>query len=250
MDFATLDAHGHIDQKYSPPELEECGAILAMTISLDEAGRALDREDRSILWGVGCHPRSRRAQSGFDASRFEQLVRKTPVIGEIGLEIGTRVPVDLQVANFRQMLEILSAAPRLISIHAYHACTLVLDELRRRPVNVPVLHWWTGTAAQTIEAVEMGCYFSIHSAVARFSKFRKHVPIERVLLESDHGYNDPPAAIPVRIQWAEYLVAQQYEISVQELRAQVWRNLAEILRQTSTQYLLPEHSVYQILNEA
>ena len=86
----------------------------------------------------------------------------------------------------------------------------------------------------------MGCYFSIHSAVARQSKFRTRVPPERVLVESDHGYNDPPAAIPCRIEWVEHLVGQQYGLGVREVRQLAWKNLAAIIHQTGTLSLLPE----------
>ena len=161
-------------------------------------------------------------------------------MGEIGLDTGSRVPLELQLKNFREILEIISIQPRLVSIHSYRATGLVLKELRQRPVAVPVLHWWTGTADETSEAVELGCYFSIHSAVARQSKFRTRVPPGRILVESDHGYHDPPAAIPCRIEWVEYLVAQQFKIEVKQVRELVWRNLASILIQTGTWDLLPE----------
>jgi TatD DNase family protein len=142
--------------------------------------------------------------------------------------------------NFRTILEAVSKIPRLVSIHSYRASGLILKELQQRPITIPVLHWWTGSAGETSEAVELGCYFSIHSAVARQSKFRTRVPRERLLLESDHGYNDPPAAIPCRIEWVEYLVAQQYKLEIKDLRNLVWRNLATIVHQTRTLNLLPE----------
>jgi TatD DNase family protein len=149
----------------------------------------------------------------------------------------------LQLKNFRQVLEVVSKLPRLVSIHSYRATGLVLKELRQRPITIPVLHWWTGSAEETSEAVELGCYFSIHSAVARQSKFRTRVPLQRILVESDHGYNDPPEAIPCRIEWVEYLVAQQFKIEVKEIRELVWRNLATIINQTGTWDLLPESFV-------
>jgi TatD DNase family protein len=146
----------------------------------------------------------------------------------------------MQLRTFRQALEAVADLPRLVSIHSYRATGLVLDELRQRPVSVLVLHWWTGTAGETREAVALGCYFSIHSAVARHSKFRTAVPPERVLLESDHGYRDPPAAIPCRVQWVEHLVAQQLRLDVMDVRRLAWQNLATIVRQTGIHGLLPE----------
>jgi TatD DNase family protein len=198
------------------------------------------RTDPWVAWGVGCHPRYPAHQQAFDPDRFRALLEQTAIAGEIGLDSGSRVPMDTQLRTFHACLDVISGMPRLVSIHAYEATSLVLDELAARPVRVPVLHWWTGTGAETRWAVELGCYFSIHSQVARQSKFRCHVPLERVLVESDHGQNDPPPATRPRIEWVEYLVAQQYKIDVADLRRAVWANFARIITETGTESLLPQ----------
>ena len=254
MPFPTLDAHAHLTNTLETAQFQESGAVFAFTLSLEEASTSLKRQDQHILWGVGCHPRIRKAQENFNPILFEKLIAKTPIIGEIGLDRGSRVPMEIQIKNFRQILEIITQQPRIVSIHSFQATDLVLEELKRNPINTPILHWWTGSAANTTEAVKMGSYFSIHSAVARQSKFRTRVPIQRVLVESDHGYNDPPAAIPCRIMWAEQLVAQQYRLKVEDLRIKIWKNLWDLVQKTETYSLFPEFfqenfdSVRQITN--
>ncbi len=236
----SLDAHAHLDPARTSEELADSGAVLAMTLSLDEAVHTIDRREPIITWGVGCHPRKLKSQESFDPELFRELAKRTAIVGEIGLDTGSRVPLETQLRIFRQALEIVEELPRLVSIHGYRATRLVIKELRLKPVAVPVLHWWTGTADETREAVALGCYFSVHSAVARHSKFRTAVPRERILVESDHGYADPPAAIPCRVEWVEHLVAQQLGLGVKDVRRLVWQNFAEIVRKTDTQKLLPE----------
>lgn len=243
-----FDAHAHIDQKHSPEDLESSGAVLAMALSLDEAAQAVRRQDAAIAWGVGCHPRFPKAQNAFDITRFTELAARTAIVGEVGLDSGSRVPLERQLTVFRQILEVIARMPRLVSIHSYRATGLVLKELRQRPISIPVLHWWTGSADETSEAVELGCYFSIHSAVARYSMFRTRVPPDRILVESDHGYNDPPAAIPCRIEWVEYLVAQQLKTDVMSVRRLAWSNLVRIIDQTGTLHLLPGHMANLLVN--
>ena len=240
MHYPILDAHAHIASNCSSKDVEGSGTVLAMTRSLGEAESVVNRKFPNIAWGAGCHPRFAQSQATFDVKLFEDLLEKTAIAGEIGLDNGSRVPFELQLKNFRQILEVVSEHPRLVSIHSYAATGLVLKELRQIPIAIPVLHCWTGSADETSEAVELGCYFSIHSSVARQSKFRTRVPMERILVESDHGYHDPPAAIPCRIEWVEYLVAQQYKIEVKEVRELVWRNLARIVNKVGTMDLLPE----------
>jgi TatD DNase family protein len=240
MNLPSLDAHAHLAPDRRPEELLDCGMVLANTLSLEEGERAAQRQDRFIAWGVGCHPRFLRSQEGFQAARFRAAVEQLPLVGEVGLDTGSRVPLETQVRTLRQVLEIAAELPRLVSIHSYQATGLVLQELERRPIPFPVLHGWFGNVAETKKAVALGCYFSIHSQVARNSKFRLHVPRERILVESDHGYNDPPPAIPCRIQWVEYLVAQQYALDVKELRQLAWSNFARIVRLTNTAPLFPK----------
>ena len=211
-----------------------------MTISLEEAAHAFSRKETWVIWGVGCHPRKLKYQQSFDVERFAHLAERTAVVGEIGLDAGSRVPLETQLKTFRQALEVVADLPRLVSIHSYRATGLVIRELQRKPIAVPVLHWWTGTAEETREAVKLGCHFSIHSAVARHSKFRTAVPPDRVLVESDHGYADPPAAIPCRVEWVEHLVAQQLRLKQPDVRRLVWQNLATIVRNTGTLKFLPE----------
>jgi hypothetical protein len=55
-----------------------------------------------------------------------------------------------------------------------------------------------------------------------------------------HGYNDPPLAIPCRVEWVEHLVGQQYNMSVDAVRSQVWSNFWDIVEKTDTYNLLSE----------
>jgi len=235
----SLDAHAHFDPARTPEELQDSGIVLAMTLSLNEAARVIGRREPNIAWGVGCHPRKLKAQEDFNVDQFGELVEHTAIVGEVGLDTGSRVPLEQQLRTFRQVLAIVAELPRLVSIHSYRATGLVIEELRRQPIAIPVLHWWTGNVEETREAVALGCYFSVHSAVARHSKFRTAVPAERILIESDHGWADPPAAIPCRIEWVEYLLSQPLKRSREEVRNLAWQNLAAIIGATGTQYLLP-----------
>ena len=240
MVLPTLDAHAHLDPSHSTDELSGSGAVLAMSLSLDEAECATNRNDPYIAWGVGCHPRFPHAQEDFDVKRFRSLAEGMAFVGEVGLDTGAPVPMEIQLRTFRQALEVTAGLGRPVSIHSYRSTGLVLKELQRCPVTVPILHWWTGSMAETKKAVELGCYFSIHSAVARHSKFRLHVPPELILVESDHGLNDPPKAIPCRVEWVEFLVAQQYGMAVNDLRMLAWMNFGSIIRKTGTSHLFPK----------
>jgi TatD DNase family protein len=238
-DLISLDAHAHFDPALSSAELTEAGVVLAMTLSLDEAAKVIERQEPHIAWGVGCHPRKLAAQQAFDTDRFTELAAKSAVIGEVGLDSAYQVPIVQQLTTLRSVLSYVARNPRIISLHSYQSTALLLDELHHTPVAAPILHWWTGTASETRQAVELGCYFSVHSAVARRSNFRTQVPLERLLVESDHGWADPPGAIPHRVIWVEYLLSALLGMHVREVRELVWQNFHQIVSLTGTQRLLP-----------
>lgn len=235
----SLDAHAHLDPTSPGKELASAGAVLAMTFGLEDAEGAVSRRDSRIAWGVGAHPRRLRPQQAFEVKRFERLVRRTAIVGEVGLDARSRVPLRVQRRTFAQVLAVVAELPRVVSIHSVGATALVLEALERRPIAVPVLHRWTGSPEETRAAVALGCYFSIPAALARHARFRTAVPSERILIETDHGAADPPAAIPCRIEWAEHLIAQQFSVSVRRVRRQAWENLAAVIRRTDTLALLP-----------
>jgi TatD DNase family protein len=238
MPLPTLDAHAHLDPQRTSAELAEAGPLLAMTLSVGEADKVRWRDEPLVAFSVGCHPRRLAAQQAFDPARFSELASHTAVIGEIGLDTASRVPLELQLGNFRTALAYAARNPRLVSIHSHRSTSLVLDELARIPILAPILHWWTGSANETQRAVELGCYFSVHSAVARRSLFRTRVPPERLLVESDHGWADPPGAIPHRIAWVEYLLSASLGIKVIDIRRLVWRNFSDLVHLCGVQALL------------
>jgi TatD DNase family protein len=235
----SLDAHAHLNPASSSDNLRQAGAVLAGTLSLTEAQSALTRREPNIVWGIGCHPRKLKALEEFDPIRFSELIQQTHLVSEVGLDGGAAAPIERQLQVFHSILESLQDLPRLVSIHSYRATKLVLDELEKRPLQYPILHWWTGNVIETCRAVELGCCFSIHSAIARHSKFRLHVPLDRILVESDHGWSDPPAAIPYRIRWVEYLVAAQYRMDVNKVRELAWHNLLRLTNQLGIASLFP-----------
>jgi hypothetical protein len=82
--------------------------------------------------------------------------------------------------------------------------------------------------------------------VARRSIFRTRVPPERILIESDHGWDDPPAAIPCRVEWVEHLLSVQLGCPRQEIRALAWRNFARIVAEAGIESLLPPALVEEL----
>lgn len=105
----SLDAHAHFNPTHTADELAESGAVLAMTLSLEEAALVIGRSDTQIAWGVGCYPRKPSAQESFNVERFRGLAERTAVVGEIGLDTGlhythARLETQLGFAKYWKLL--------------------------------------------------------------------------------------------------------------------------------------------------
>ncbi|MFX0207254.1 MAG: TatD family deoxyribonuclease, partial [Candidatus Hodarchaeota archaeon] len=92
-ELPSLDCHAHLETTRTASELVDTGAVLAMTLSLDESSIVVDRNEPHITWGVGCYPRNLEAQQTFDKEFFYDLVERAAIVGEVGLDTNSRVPI-------------------------------------------------------------------------------------------------------------------------------------------------------------
>lgn len=238
-----IDAHAHVLTGIAERDLRALRALVfAVTRKPDEWRAAASRRDRACVWGLGAHPGLSTALTSFDASTLEQLLTRTPLIGEVGLDHRSKAPRDLQLDVFRQVLDLATETPRLVSIHSVGRSREVLTELRRRPIAGAILHWWRGDARQTAEAVELGCYFSLNGAEARDPKVLSLVPANRVLTETDFPHSrrsDRAADKPGAVQTIEIALAATWACTLDEVRRRLWQNLAALRAATRTASLMP-----------
>jgi len=238
-----IDMHAHIEPDISPGDLLELGSLIfAATRSLDEAERALKRSDSWTIWGVGCHPGLVGVQKAFDQLRFANLIGRTAYVSEIGLDGQSRVPIDMQRSTLDAILATLQESPRLTSIHSFAATDTVLECLAARPIHGAVLHWWLGDNSQTKQAVELGCYFSINASMLRRPDLLASLPLDRVLVETDHPFGDKSGGRgrrPGRVEDVERALAQVHGVEPESVRKETWRNLAELVSDARCGALLP-----------
>lgn len=239
----ALDLHAHIEPDIAPNELVALdAAVFAVTRTLGEAEVALARTDATTVWGVGCHPGLVGAQRDFSSVRFAELIEQTAFVGEVGLDGKSRVPMATQVETMRAILEQLRETPRLASLHSYEATGRLLQLLTEvRPAGV-VLHWWLGSAAETARAVDLGCYFSVNAAMLKHDDLLRSLPLDRVLVETDHPFGDRRAPSPRRPGSAadvEEPLSMIHGVSAQAMRIAVWRNLRTLVGEVGVGSMLP-----------
>ena len=244
-ELPPLDTHAHVSTDIPAADLEKLGAVvLIATRSLSDFDEVVSRRDLVSVWGVGCHPSLVGVQRAFAPAEFERALATTPYVAEVGLDGDSRVPIEKQQETLRLILELVTRLPRIVSIHSYKATGAILSLLAEKGIqDGRILHWWLGDETETRRALELGCFFSVNYSMIRSTDTWRTIPVDRLLLETDHPSGDRFSAAPRqpgRIQSVEAAVAKQHGISAQQLRLRVWKNFAGIVSATNTRSLLPE----------
>jgi TatD DNase family protein len=238
-----LDLHAHVATTIAERDLRELGAFICVaTRSLAEYEAVRNRRDVRTLWGVGVHPGLVGAQKAFNIAAFAAAVATTPFVTEVGIDGGSRVPMELQLEVFRAVLDQLTITPRLVSVHSNGAHVRVLRELSRRPVKGVILHWWTGSAELTEEAVRLGCYFSLPPASMGSLGTFESVPVDRLLPETDHPDGDRRGPLPRRpgnLKEVETRLGADRGLDQYAMRIQFWRNLLSLVDDVGVGPLIP-----------
>jgi TatD DNase family protein len=249
--MVPLDTHAHIEPDIAPAELDALRAcIVAVTRTRADFEIARQRADKSVVWAAGCHPGLTREINAFSGDVFRDAISATPVIGEIGLDGAARTPMDRQLEVLRQILHIASETPRILSIHSYRATRVVLAQLRDFSPRGAVLHWWLGTETETMEAIDLGAYFSVNASQTGRWEALAIVPPDRLMFETDHPFGDRRESgtrRPGHLGSAETALSSRLGMSGDDVRRLAWRNFATLVDDLGMADMFPRAFQVQML---
>ena len=238
-----IDFHCHLDLYPDPihvvREAVENGVYVLSVTTTPKAWRmtsALTKDAVRIRTALGLHPQIAHERQG-ELPLFEALLPGTAYVGEIGLDGAAefRQHSEVQRRVFRAILKSCAAAGgKVMSIHTRHAATDVLNELRiKSDAGLPILHWFSGTKAELIQAIDQGCWFSIGPAMLRSAKGRalaSAIPVDRILTETDgpFGLIQGSPMVPTDAALAVKALAEIWGIPLGEARRQLADNLRRL----------------------
>ena len=147
---------------------------------------------------LGLHPQL-VAERSHELALWKAYLPSTRYVGEVGLDAGRRFyrSFDDQKAVFAEVLtSCAEAGNKILSVHSVRSTKVVLDMIEAKlPLGAGrvVLHWFTGTPSEARRAAEIGCYFSVNSAMLKNYRARKlvqSIPTDRILTETDGPFTD------------------------------------------------------------
>lgn len=200
MSPQLVDFHCHLDLfPDHAAEVERCEkeGIFTLTVTTTPKAwgrnRELTHRTRHVRAALGLHPQLVEERA-HEIALWEELLPQTRYVGEVGLDAGPRFykSFEKQKEVFSRVLSVCArAGGKVLTVHSVRATKVVLDMIE---AHLPssrgrvVLHWFTGTAAEARRAVDLGCYFSINSAMLEDEKrsvIVKGMPRDRLLTETD-----------------------------------------------------------------
>ncbi len=245
-----IDTHSHIDMdefKDNIPEiLAKCNdvgvtKIIIPGVNVEDTPRIIDLIDKydNLYALVGMHPEEAAKWDSNSYVYFKNIAMHPKVlgIGEIGLDYyWDRSTAKLQQEIFKLQIELAKEIHKPICVHdrEAHADTMnILKETNAIEAGV-VLHCFSGSVEFLEECIKEGFYISL-GGVTTFKNAKKpqeiakHVPIDRLMLETDAPYLTPtphrgeinyPYYVPII---AEY-IANLKSVTVDELAQNTYNN--------------------------
>jgi TatD DNase family protein len=239
-----MDMHCHIDLYKNPLEIIEKSVaaklyVLSVTTTPKawEGTYALSKNASRFQTSLGLHPQLAHVRE-HELALFDLLMDRTRFIGEIGLDGSKeyRVHFDAQLRVFRHILNACkNDNNKIFTVHSRLAVPEVLKELANFSVaGKVILHWYMGTKAEMMEAVKLGCYFSVGPAMidsSRGKKILSWLPKDRILLETDgpfakiNGISLEPVDV---YKMVEYF-SSNWTVSIEDVNKLLLNNLNSLV---------------------
>lgn len=212
MNLVDSHAHPHFDKFADPDQvLKDAAAVgvkrvIAVGTTLDDSQRAIDFAAlRNNVWATaGVHPHD--AKTFIEDSQAQSLqellaLPKVVAVGEIGLDYYKNyTSKEDQIKAFREQIEIGQAAELPFVFHvreAFDDFFQIIDEYRAAGSRIGgVVHSFSANRAELEQVLNRGLYVGLNG-IMTFTKdddqlaAAKHVPLERLLLETDAPFLAP-----------------------------------------------------------
>lgn len=226
------DTHFHLDlQKDRTAAIREIEENRIYTIAVTNLPDLYRKESgeiasKYIRFALGFHPELIHQYKGQIPLMWE-LLPEAHYIGEVGLDFVDVTHKNEQFVFFSELIERCRYDNnKIITIHSRLAVRQVLDIIGDNFRFKPILHWFTGSKKELLNAIEKGFYFSVNKSMMNTKKFRSMlalIPKERLLLETDSPFISFPYSHHDTLNKICQLIKEEKE------DVNMWNNFKSIL---------------------
>lgn len=190
------DVHFHLDFYKNHSEVyEKINILQQYTLCVTNSPglylscKNLYSETKYLKFALGFHPLEPELKDK-DFADFLFLARSVNYIGEVGLDFSdaSPMPMDRQLTCFESVVKMCAQKNKMLSVHLRKSEDEAIKIIKKHNPKKCIIHWFTGTIQQLNTLVDLDCFFSINSNMARTTvgcnKVRL-IPKNRILVESD-----------------------------------------------------------------
>ncbi len=245
-----FDSHAHYnDSKFEDDRFEildmmqenNVGYIMNISDSMRSVKKVLEiAEKYSFVYAsVGVHPEETANLTQSDIETLAEYAKhpKVKAIGEIGLDYYyDDVEKSVQKKWFAEQIELAKRVNLPVVIHDRDAHGDCMDILRAHNVSSVggIFHCYSGSVEMAKEILDWGMYIAFGGTVTfknakKVQEVAKHVPIDRIVIETDCPYLAPEPNRGKRnsslyIHYVAERLAQIKGISVKEVENITFKN--------------------------
>lgn len=222
-----IDFHNHIDF-YKDDEINNVvncineNRITTIACSMDEESYLknieISKKSDYIVPIFGIHPW--KVKNNIDLDKFEDYIKNTPLIGEIGLDfhwVEDKSTYSHQIKVFEYFLQSAKKYNKYINVHTKGCEELVLSLIKKYDISYQtIIHWYSGDKETLRKLIDVKCYFT-GSVDLNYTKYSqeiiKEIPSNRIFAETDG---------PTALQWVNGVYGMPNEIK------NVYENICKI----------------------
>ncbi len=252
-----FDSHCHLDDKMFNKDIEDvierarnAGVEAAMIVGINrkssEKAVGLADSYNGLYASVGIHPHDAKecSEDSLEFLKELSLHPKVRAWGETGLDFNRMFsPKEIQEKCFIRQLEIADEMGMPLIFHERDSNGRFLEILKSfsNKDRKGVVHCFSGNKKELDEYLELGFYIGITGILtikgrgAELRQLVQHIPIERILIETDAPYltpapeknqtrrNEPAFVRSTLLKLAEILA-----VDMEHLAASVWKNTNDL----------------------
>ena len=177
--------------------------LLNVSVNLETVQNVIDTANQfaNVYASVGLHPSDVKNNLPDKGTLLALIAQpKVVAIGETGLDYhyNTEEDFDVMRESFRLHIQLARATKKPLIIHTRDAREDTLKILREEHAQEVggVMHCFTESLEMALAAIELGFYISFSGIITfknatELQEVVKHVPLERLLIETDSPYLTP-----------------------------------------------------------
>ncbi len=251
-----FDTHCHLEDERFEEDRERVienllseGVERAVSVGSDLASSrrciCLAEAHPFLYAAAGVHPHEAKDAGEGYLDRLGALLShpRAVALGEIGLDYYYDLsPRDVQKRVFEEQLDLAYDMNMPVILHIRDAHGDVLDILRahRGKLTGGIIHCYSGSAESVKEYVGLGFHISFAGPVTfknavRLREAAAHVPLDKLLIETDSPYLSPEPKRgqrnqPAHVRFVCEKLAEVHGMKPQDMAELTWRNAHQVYR--------------------